>query len=160
LSLELAERLVVEHGAFDAAYLRHVAEHVDDLAGFFAAIRRLLRDGGLLVMELPEVEVGLARGNPAILWEEHVNYFTVPLAVHLLERYGFTIVDRRNYAFGGGAVAFLARKGIAPAGGTVPPSSRPALRLARRFEAGLKRYRVALRRVLAKAKAAKYGVVM
>ena len=160
LSLELAERLVAEHGAFDAAYLRHVAEHVDDLAGFFAAIRRLLRDGGLLVMELPEVELGLARGNPAILWEEHVNYFTVPLAVHLLERYGFTIVDRRNYAFGGGAVAFLARKGVEPAGGAVPPPSRPALRLTRRFEVGLKRYRAALRRVLAKAKAARYGVVM
>jgi SAM-dependent methyltransferase len=159
LSLDLAERLVAGHGAFDAAYLRHVAEHVGDLAGFFADVRRLLRDGGLLVMELPQVEAGLARGNPAILWEEHVNYFTEPLAVHLLERYGFAILDRRHYAFGGGSVAYLARKGAEPAA-IAPPRPQPALRLTRRFAAGLKRYRAALRRVVAKAKAAGYGVVM
>ncbi|HXW23549.1 MAG TPA: methyltransferase domain-containing protein [Xanthobacteraceae bacterium] len=159
LSPGLAERLLAEHGAFDTAYLRHVAEHVGDLAGFFAAVRRLLREGGLLVMELPQVEAGLARGNPAILWEEHVNYFTEPLAAHLLARYGFAILDRRHYAFGGGSVAYLARKEAEPAA-VAPPRPQPALRLTRRFAAGLKRYRAALRRAVAKAKAAGYGVAM
>jgi hypothetical protein len=160
LSAELAERLIAKHGAFDAAYLRHVAEHVGDLASFFAAVRTLLRDGGLLAIELPQVEAAFALGNPAILWEEHVNYFTEPLAVHLLERYGFTVIERRHYAFGGGAIAFLARKGAIPEGSAVPPRPSPALRLTRNFKAGFKRYRSALRAAVAKAKVAGYAVVM
>jgi SAM-dependent methyltransferase len=160
LSPALAERLVAEHGPFDAAWLRHVAEHVDDLAGFFAAIRRLLRDRGLLVMELPQVEAGLARGNPAILWEEHVNYFAEPLAAHLLERYGFTILDRRHYAFGGGAIAFIARKETLPSPPPAPPAPQPSLALARQFTDGFARYRAGLREVIAAAQARGHAVAM
>ena len=123
LSPALAERIVAEHGVFDALYLRHVAEHIGELASFFAALRRLLRDGGLLVMELPEVEAGFARGNPAILWEEHVSYFTEPLAAYLLALYGFSVIERRRYAFGGGSIAFVACKEGSP---RTPPASAPS----------------------------------
>jgi SAM-dependent methyltransferase len=160
LSPALAERLVAEHGPFDAAWLRHVAEHVDDLAGFFAAIRRLLRDRGLLVMELPLVEAGLARGNPAILWEEHVNYFVEPLAAHLLERYGFVILDRRHYAFGGGAIAFIARKEALPSPPPAPPGPHASLQLADQFKDGFARYRAGLREVIAAAQARGHAIAI
>jgi len=160
LSPALAERIVAEHGVFDALYLRHVAEHIGELASFFAALRRLLREGGLLVIELPEVEAGFARGNPAILWEEHVSYFTEPLAVYLLARYGFRVLERRRYAFGGGSLAFVARKEALH--GTPPPLPRPApaIRLARRFVAGVARYRRTLGTVLKAAGAAGYKVAI
>ena len=73
-------------------------------------IRTLLRDDGLLVLELPEVEESFRLGSPAILWEEHVNYFTPALAEHMLGRFGFEICDRRTYVFGGGSMAFVAQK--------------------------------------------------
>src|SRR5262249_37449269 len=72
LTKELAGRLVAHSGEFDTVYLRHVVEHVSDLEGFFVAVRTLLRADGLLVLEFPDVEEGLALGSPAVLWEEHV----------------------------------------------------------------------------------------
>ena len=110
LTKEPATQIVAERGAFDTVYLRHVVEHVSDLEAFFAALRTLLRADGLLVLELPEVEEGFALGSPAILWEEHVNYFTPALAEYMLERFGFQICDRRSYVFGGGSMAFVAQK--------------------------------------------------
>ena len=110
LTKELAAQIVAECGEFDTIYLRHVVEHVSDLEVFFVAIRTLLRPDGFLVLELPDVEEGFALGSPAILWEEHVVYFTQPLAEYMLERFGFHIVERRRYVFGGGSLAFVAQK--------------------------------------------------
>ena len=134
LTPSLAKKLKKEHGAFDAAYLRHVAEHVYDLDEFFTSIRTMLRDDGLLIMELPQVEPGLTRGNPAILWEEHVNYLSEPLAAYLLEKFGFTILDKRHYAFGGGAIAFIAQKQRQVPKRLRPPKAELSLRLVREFK--------------------------
>ncbi len=143
----LAARLRAQHGGFGAVYLRHVAEHVPDLAGFFAALRAPLREDGLLVIELPDVEAGLALGNPAILWEEHVSYFTAPLAAYLIESQGFQVLEERRYAFGGGSLAYVAEK--QPLGAVHPPP-RPAeaIALMKGFAGRLQHYAAELRRVV------------
>ena len=106
----LAAQIVADGGEFDTVYVRHVVEHISDLDDFFAGIRILLRPNGVLVLELPEVEEAFALGSPAILWEEHVSYFTEAHVECLLKRFGFHISDRRRYVFGGGSIAFVARK--------------------------------------------------
>lgn len=149
----LAARLRAKHGGFGAVYLRHVAEHVPGLAAFFAALRALLREDGLLVVELPEVKAGIALGNPAILWEEHVSYFTAPLAAYLLESQGFQVLEERRYAFGGGSLAYVAEK--RPLGAVHPPPPRPAetIALMKGFAGRLQRYAAELRRVVELARA-------
>ena len=113
LTLKTAKRLVAAdgQGAFPIVVARHVVEHVDDLAAFFAAVRELLSADGLFYMELPWVEPGFETGNPSVLWEEHLSYFTEPLIRALLARNGFDIIQRRTYAFGGGTIGFLSRRG-------------------------------------------------
>lgn len=101
--------LVAQHGRFGLVVARHVVEHVVDLAAFFSCVRTLIAPDGLFLLELPQVEAGLDRGNPSILWEEHVNYFTEPVIATMLERFGFVALERRLYAFGGGTVAFVCR---------------------------------------------------
>jgi SAM-dependent methyltransferase len=156
----LADRILQAHGPFEALYLRHVAEHIDSLDEFFQALRKILQADGLLIMELPQVECGLMGGNAAVLWEEHVNYFTEPLAEYLLRRYGFKILERRRYAFGGGAIAFVARKVAMPRKAPLAPNPAATLRLVREFNVGLGRYRDRLRSLVVGARAAGYKVVM
>ncbi len=140
-----ARRIVAKHGEFDTLFLRHVVEHVSDLDGFFAGIRTLLRDGGLLVLELPDVEESFRLGSPAILWEEHVNYFTPALTEHMLGRFGFEVCDRRTYAFGGGSMAFVAHKRAAPFATTPKlPDPAPTIELLRRFAGGIERQKAEL----------------
>ena len=110
------------------------------------AIRTLLRDDGLLVLELPEVEESFRLGSPAILWEEHVNYFTPALAEHMLRRFGFEICDRRSYVFGGGSMAFVAQEASvlrSPARSSFP-IRRPTIELLRRFAGGIERQKAEL----------------
>lgn len=156
----LATRIVAEHGSFDALYLRHVVEHVSELGPFFDSIRTLLRPDGLLVLELPEVEVGLELGSPAILWEEHVNYFTAALAEHMLVRFGFQILDRRQYVFGGGSLAFVARKVVAPPPCAELPDPAPMMELLNGFVTRMECQKREMRRLVSQARAAGYQVIM
>jgi SAM-dependent methyltransferase len=157
----VADEIAASCGTFDATYVRHVVEHVSDLDGFFASVRRLLRPDGLLVMELPDVEDGFALGSPAILWEEHVNYFTQSLAECLLARFGFRVLDRRRYVFGGGSLAFVARKQDMPLPGAVSwPDPAPVLDVLRQFVGRMERQKTEMARLVSDARQAGYRVLM
>ncbi len=161
LTKELATQLVADNGEFDTVYLRHVVEHVSDLEGFFSSLRMLLRPGGLLVLELPDVEEGFALGSPAILWEEHVSYFTQSLAEYMLERFGFRIFDRRRYVFGGGSLAFVAQKQAVPSACTVArPPSAPTIDLLNGFVAGMWKHKSEMRELVSLARSRGYSVLI
>src|SRR6266851_1514546 len=161
LTKELATQIVADCGAFDTVYLRHVVEHVSDLGAFFEALRMLLRPDGVLVLELPDVEEGFAIGSPAILWEEHVSYFTRALAEYMLERFGFHVSDRRRYVFGGGSIAFVARKTAIPVRCTIPrPDPSATLELLRGFVAGMERQKSELRNLVSLARSNGYRILV
>jgi SAM-dependent methyltransferase len=161
LTKELATQIVADCGEFDTVYLRHVVEHVSDLGAFFEALRVLLRPAGLLVLELPDVEEGFALGSPAVLWEEHVSYFTQALAEYMLERFGFHISDRRRYVFGGGSIAFVAQKKDIPVSCTIPrPDPSATLELLRGFVIGMERQKSEIRSVVSLARSSGYKVLI
>lgn len=161
LDQKAADDIVAECGRFDALYLRHVVEHVSDLERFFAAVRTLLNPEGLLILELPDVEEGFALGSPAILWEEHVNYFTQALAEYMLCRFGFRVLDRRKYVFGGGSFAFVAQMEAAPAAATASrPDPAPTVALLQDFVARMQRQKQELSSLVSQARSAGYKVVM
>jgi SAM-dependent methyltransferase len=161
LDQKAADGIVAECGRFDALYLRHVVEHVSDLERFFAAVRTLLNPEGLLILELPDVEEGFALGSPAILWEEHVNYFTQGLAEYMLGRFGFRVLDRRKYVFGGGSFAFVAQMAAAPISPAASrPDPAPTVALLRDFVSRMQRQKQELSSLVAQARSAGYQVVM
>jgi SAM-dependent methyltransferase len=161
LTVEQAKRIVGECGVFDAVFVRHVVEHVSDLDGFLTGIRMLLRDDGLIVLELPEVGESFSLGSPAILWEEHLNYFTPALAEHMLERFGFQVCDRRSYVFGGGSMAFVARKRSVPVACALsPPDPAPTIDLLQRFAKGIERQKTEMSSLVSAAKSAGYHVLL
>jgi hypothetical protein len=160
LDKKSAAEIVAECGRFDALYLRHVVEHVSNLDQFFAAVRTLLNPEGLLVLELPDVEEGFSLGSPAILWEEHVNYFTQALAEYMLGRFGFRVLDRRKYVFGGGSFAFVAQMEAAPAPSATRPDPAPTVELLQGFVARMQRQKEELSSLLSQARSAGYQVVM
>ena len=160
LDRKSADGIVAECGRFDALYLRHVVEHVSDLGQFFAAVRTLLNPDGLLILELPDVEEGFALGSPAILWEEHVNYFTQALAEYMLGRFGFRVLDRRKYVFGGGSFAFVAQMEAVPPSAAALPDPAPMVRMLQGFVARMQRQKEELSNLVSQARSAGYQVVM
>lgn len=80
---------------FDFISALHVLEHVPDLEEFLFTIRRLLKPGGVLLIEVPD----LSRFPPDYLnyfFLEHLSYFTDYSLQVLLELNGFQEVEVRK----------------------------------------------------------------
>jgi 2-polyprenyl-3-methyl-5-hydroxy-6-metoxy-1,4-benzoquinol methylase len=83
---------------FELICLYHVLEHVEDPGEMLRALRELLADDGLLVIEVPNIASAMARRRgdswPAVQPRElHVSHFTPATLARLVERAGFGVVE-------------------------------------------------------------------
>lgn len=110
----LADNIISEKGPASLVVSRQAVEHIIDLKGLARGVKRVLKPGGWLMLEVPDCESPLRYGDVSSLWEEHVNYFTEATFCDFLEREGFGVAEIRRYPFSGGALLVLAQLG-APA---------------------------------------------
>lgn len=87
----------------DGLTLYHVLEHIPEPRALCLLMRERLCAGGLLVIEVPDVEGGQARLRGE-RWEmylpDHVNYFSTLTLTRMLEPMGFRLAGReRKYHF-------------------------------------------------------------
>ena len=74
-------------GTFDAVTSFYALEHVEDLHGSLAAIRSLLKPGGLLYAIVPNWPTNVAD----VIVVDHINHFWTGSYHHVLARMGFTV---------------------------------------------------------------------
>lgn len=94
----------IADGSLDVITLFHVLEHLPDLQSAAGQLRRKLRPGGLLVIEVPNWG-GHMRRLRGLRWQyvldHHVNHFTKTSLTRLVENHGFTLATaefRRTFA--------------------------------------------------------------
>lgn len=88
-------------GSFDVVTLFDVLEHVPDLHGFLREIKRVLKPGGLLVVQSPNLESLMAELTGS-RWSwltppDHLYHFTSGSLAKLLYDSGFTVKDSRTW---------------------------------------------------------------
>jgi C-methyltransferase C-terminal domain/Putative zinc binding domain/Methyltransferase domain len=76
LTPEKANEIIARRGLVDVLIVRHIVEHAQAPWRFLAALGALLRDGGYMVVEVPDCAANLERQDYAMIWEEHTLYFT------------------------------------------------------------------------------------
>jgi 2-polyprenyl-3-methyl-5-hydroxy-6-metoxy-1,4-benzoquinol methylase len=82
--------------AFDAVALLHVIEHLPDPAASIREIRRILKPGGVIVLETPRYDTLMfklmGRRERSLAYPGHIFFFTVPTLRQMLEKCGFEVV--------------------------------------------------------------------
>jgi SAM-dependent methyltransferase len=122
-------------GAFDIVHSCHTIEHLDDP---FAALKdhaRVLRPGGLLVIDVPNI--ALIGGQDIVEeWfiDKHLFHFSARTLSRMIEAAGFEIVQQNDPADAINLL-FVARKAGAPQSGIAadPAEARAALALMQRY---------------------------
>jgi SAM-dependent methyltransferase len=84
-------------GSYDAVVLRFVIEHIWDPHAFLAGVRRVLRPGGRLHVELPNYDLQRKDVRFFEFFREHVYYFDPRALLSLLYRHGFSLLRSRTF---------------------------------------------------------------
>ncbi len=111
-----------ERKYFDIVTTRQVLEHIEDLNDFLKGIHSILKDDGILIIEIPDSEWHLDYFDYA-LWEEHVNYFTLDTLSRLLKKHSFNIVHHETTLFSGKALTVFCKKSKGISKDIEPPLS-------------------------------------
>lgn len=89
-----------ERASFDAVVMLHVIEHLDDPAHTVRHIARVLRPGGMFVVETPVYDTLvyrlLGRRERSLSCDGHIYFYTARTLGALLERCGFQTVHARS----------------------------------------------------------------
>ena len=88
----------------------NVAAHVPDLDDFFAGIRAVMKDDGLLTVEVQDVNQLIERGEWDCLYHEHYSYFNKQTLADAIERRGFYVEKYEDIPTHGGSIRLTARK--------------------------------------------------
>jgi len=84
------------HNSFDAITMMHLIEHLDDPASMLQVVWRLLKPGGVVVVETPTYDSLifklLGKRERSLSCNGHIIFYTVDTLRRLLEKIGFEVV--------------------------------------------------------------------
>jgi hypothetical protein len=89
--------MAAELGTFDIVSCRYIVEHSAEPVAALAALKRLARPDGLLLIEVPDSSKFLAAHDYCFLWEEHASYFMEDTLRRLAATAGCRVVALLRY---------------------------------------------------------------
>lgn len=107
---ELAKTLVEEGKHADVIHANNVLAHVPDLNGFVRGLHLLLKDTGVVVIEVPYVKDMIDRHEFDTIYHEHLCYFSLTALNNLFRRHDLIIEDVKHLSIHGGTLRIYARK--------------------------------------------------
>ncbi len=100
----LAERLRSEGSLADVIHAHNVLAHVPDLNGFVRGLNKLLKDDGVVVIEVPYVKDMIDACEFDTIYHEHLSYFSLTALDKLFNRHALKIQDFRRLPIHGGTL--------------------------------------------------------
>jgi SAM-dependent methyltransferase len=101
---DLAAQLVQKGQRADVVHAHNVLAHVANLNDFVEGLERLLKDGGIVVVEVPYVKDLLDRCEFDTIYHEHLCYYSLTALDRLARRHGLEAQDVRRVPIHGGSL--------------------------------------------------------
>jgi cupin fold WbuC family metalloprotein len=99
LTSKKAKEFLEKEGHFDLIIVRHILEHAYDITDFMNALKELLNPKGYLIIEVPDCTKAMDKKNYAIIWEEHLSYFTPMTFKSAFQKFGFKLIHFENVPY-------------------------------------------------------------
>jgi SAM-dependent methyltransferase len=109
--VELADRLVADGKQGDVLHAHNVLAHAADLNGFVAGIERVVKPGGVAVLEVPYVKDMLDRCEFDTVYHEHLCYFSATSLHDLFRRNALAVEDVERVPVHGGSLRLAVGRG-------------------------------------------------
>jgi len=109
-SIELASSLRGRGQQADVLHAHNVLAHVADLNGVVEGMEAVLKDDGVIVVEVPYVKDLLDRCEFDTIYHEHLCYFSLTALDALFRRHGLVVQDVERIPIHGGSLRLLAGK--------------------------------------------------
>ena len=104
----LADRLVGENLKADVIHANNVLAHVPELNGFVRGLRGLLKEDGVVVVEVPYVYEMITHCEFDTVYHEHLTYFSLTALDKLFTRNGLVIQTVEQLSIHGGTLRVYA----------------------------------------------------
>ena len=88
----------------DVVHANNVLGHVPDLPGFVRGLALMVKDHGVVVIEVPYVKDLVARCEFDTIYHEHLSYFSLTAVQRLFERCSLSLVDVERIPIHGGSL--------------------------------------------------------
>ncbi len=111
LDIATARRIRAEHGPARLVTANNVFAHVDDLAGFVAAVRELLAPDGVFIFEVSYALDVYEKTLFDTIYHEHLDYHSVKPLVGFFERAGLPLFAAERVPTHGGSLRGMAGAG-------------------------------------------------
>jgi SAM-dependent methyltransferase len=109
---EAARDLVRRGQQADLAIGNNVLAHVPDLNGFVRGMKILLRNNGVITLEVPHLMRLMEENQFDTIYHEHFSYFSLVTLCKLFDRHGLEVFDVEELATHGGSLrVYVGRKG-------------------------------------------------
>ncbi len=105
-------KLIIKKKPADIFIARHILEHTYSTIDFINSLQSMINDNGYLVVEVPDCENSLKNSDYAMLWEEHLFYFTETSLKKLFLENGYEIkyFERYRYSYENVLIIILKKK--------------------------------------------------
>lgn len=102
---------------FDAVTCSNVFAHIDDIRATAAAVRKLLKPGGLFFIEVHDGEALASEAQFDTIYHEHLTYFTKATLERFASQHEFAFVECHETPMHGGGLRFVGKlqEGLAAA---------------------------------------------
>lgn len=91
-------------GKFDCVIIRHVLEHIDNLNDMIIAIKNIITESSIVVVEVPDINKIISTKNYTNIFHEHLNYFSPNLLNKLMSNHELGNIEMSEVDIHGGAI--------------------------------------------------------
>ena len=108
----LARELQSEGKMADVIHANNVMAHVADLNGFLVGVNLVLKDNGIMVIEVPYLKDLIEHVEFDTIYHEHLCYYSLSALECLFKRHGLFISNVEHIPIHGGSLRLFVTKGL------------------------------------------------